>query len=613
MTDLTARPLSHVEAGPVSLWTRLRLEWICLVGVVLASVMRASAFLMDVWRTGVFNDTDDATRMVQVRALMAGQSWFDMTLYRLDPPTGIVMHWSRVVDVPIAVLVWIFNHITTPERGEILARIAFPLILTAIFVFLLSRTGRALAGPENGHVASMTAMVGALFASAIIQFVPGRIDHHAPQIILLTLFFLGLVRSFDATTARSAIVSGASAALSLAISLENLPFIATGTAVVALHWIIRGDRAVCQMAWLAGALLACLPVTFVATVGPLQWMHPVCDAYSSPFLLTGLAGAASLGILARATGSLRVWKARAGVATLLGAGVVAIFVIGFPDCLHDPLGSSDPLIALWLRNIDEGRPLTALIFGDPFRAAAILVPNLFGILAAVTMMRKAEPDQRGPWLLAAALIAIGLAGACWQMRVDTSTSAITLCVGAVFAAHVARRFADADRLSSKLVWGFTLILPFTNLPEALASGFEPDAKPAITASDTTTTCDHPADFAGLRQLPQALLFDPIDAGPHILANTQHSVVAASYHRAKRGNRLVLEAFMSGSDLAERDVRSTGASYLVFCPQIGEMKFDARKAPDGLAAMLMANRVPDWLVPVDVPGPYRVFALRKPAG
>ncbi len=44
--------------------------------------------------------TDDAMRLVEVRDFMAGQSWFDLTQYRLDPPNGVVTHWSRLIDLP---------------------------------------------------------------------------------------------------------------------------------------------------------------------------------------------------------------------------------------------------------------------------------------------------------------------------------------------------------------------------------------------------------------------------------------------------------------------------------------------------------------------------------
>jgi hypothetical protein len=49
--------------------------------------------------------TDDATRLVEIRDLLAGQSWFDHTQYRLNPSEGVVTHWSRLLDLPIALLI----------------------------------------------------------------------------------------------------------------------------------------------------------------------------------------------------------------------------------------------------------------------------------------------------------------------------------------------------------------------------------------------------------------------------------------------------------------------------------------------------------------------------
>src|SRR5690606_39616972 len=53
----------------------------------------------------VGSDNDDVMRLVQVRDLLAGQGWFDLTQYRLGLDGGTLMHWSRLVDLPIALLV----------------------------------------------------------------------------------------------------------------------------------------------------------------------------------------------------------------------------------------------------------------------------------------------------------------------------------------------------------------------------------------------------------------------------------------------------------------------------------------------------------------------------
>ena len=58
--------------------------------------------LVTVWTSGAYIDTDDAMKMVEVRDWMNGQGWFDMVAHRMDAPSGVLMHWSRLFDVPQA-------------------------------------------------------------------------------------------------------------------------------------------------------------------------------------------------------------------------------------------------------------------------------------------------------------------------------------------------------------------------------------------------------------------------------------------------------------------------------------------------------------------------------
>jgi len=82
-----------------------------------------------VWRTGAFANTDDAMRLVEVRDWLAGQAWFDLHQYRLDPPGGVQMHWTRVVDVPLALLIKAFSVVLPVEQAERLTRIVYPVAL----------------------------------------------------------------------------------------------------------------------------------------------------------------------------------------------------------------------------------------------------------------------------------------------------------------------------------------------------------------------------------------------------------------------------------------------------------------------------------------------------
>ena len=50
-------------------------------------------------------DTDDAMRLTEVRDFLAGQNWFDLVQHRLNTPYGGLIHWSRLIDLPEAVVV----------------------------------------------------------------------------------------------------------------------------------------------------------------------------------------------------------------------------------------------------------------------------------------------------------------------------------------------------------------------------------------------------------------------------------------------------------------------------------------------------------------------------
>ena len=88
------------ERGQDRRWRGTGAGWLLLFWLLVAGYM-----LLDRWgaiRGFALGDTDDNMRMMQVRALLAGQGWYDLRQYRLNPPFGADIHWSRLVDLPIA-------------------------------------------------------------------------------------------------------------------------------------------------------------------------------------------------------------------------------------------------------------------------------------------------------------------------------------------------------------------------------------------------------------------------------------------------------------------------------------------------------------------------------
>ena len=85
---------------PSSLSAELDRHWIKLTTIAWVVIV-----IFYVWKRWAaihwlsLADTDDNMRLMQVRALLDGQGWYDLRNYRLNPPVGFDIHWSRIVDL----------------------------------------------------------------------------------------------------------------------------------------------------------------------------------------------------------------------------------------------------------------------------------------------------------------------------------------------------------------------------------------------------------------------------------------------------------------------------------------------------------------------------------
>ena len=77
---------------------RLAIVWIAAATLYVAK----AAFTAGT--TPLILDTDDAMRLVEAHDFLGGQNWFDLVQHRLNTPFGAEMHWSRLVDLPEALL-----------------------------------------------------------------------------------------------------------------------------------------------------------------------------------------------------------------------------------------------------------------------------------------------------------------------------------------------------------------------------------------------------------------------------------------------------------------------------------------------------------------------------
>ena len=573
------------------------------IGALMFAAMQTGAAI-EVWTQGGYIDTDDAMRMVRVREWMAGQAWFDFSVPRMSPPDGFRTHWSHVIDLPIAALIHLFGVALDPVHAERAARLAFPFLCFLATLGLLIAAARRLAGTSSALIVALLAPTAA-FA---FQFRAGRVDHHGPQLLLLAAMMAAMTTSLDPRRVRAAAAAGAAAALSLAVSVENLPFIAAVGAIYGLLATLDPRRARAGL-WFGATFAlatACAWAVFADAVA-----GPVCDALST--FHVGLAGLGGLGLagLALAAPRLPAPARWAGLAAL-GLAALALAKIAFPQCLQDPLAAVPALaVEFWLSHVTEAEPLLTALRNQPAFAVAVAAPILLAlppILWAAYRGLSGEPEvdaatARWRWAALAGLVAVGAAATFWQVRAGGSTQVPAL-MGAAAASVAAAAFAQRRGLTP--LWAILACMPFSALFWAAVT---PDKAAAQADAPAAADCLTPKATAGLQALAPGLVLTSLDPGSYLLAQTDHRVLGGAYHRNARGNVDALEAMLGSPDRAREVVRARKVDYVAICAGLDDVRFYVGARPQSFAARLAAGAPPDWLAPVAVEGPWRVYRPR----
>jgi len=350
-------------------------------------------------------DTDDNMRMMQVRGLLGGQGWFDLRQYRLNPPVGANIHWSRLVDLPIAGLILLLRPLIGGAAAERWAVGIAPLLPYLLLIFSTSLTVRRLIDPR-AYPLAIAALIYA--GSTNGMFMPERIDHHGWQLAFLALSVSAVA---DPRRIRGGLTLGLAAALSLAIGLEMLIYLVILAAAMVLFWIVeRGERE--RLGGYAVALGGGTAVAFLLFASYAN-RTAVCDALSPVWLSDALLGGALLyGLAWLSPGD---WRRRLALAAAAGL-LVAVFHAGmWPHCLTRLEGVSPEVDRLWLSHVREARPVYR--HGAQIAALILALPITGGLGWLLMMWWNRADREKLRRVIAAALP--GLAATAllfWQTR-----------------------------------------------------------------------------------------------------------------------------------------------------------------------------------------------------
>ena len=568
----------------------------------------AAYALFDRWaqiRGFALGDTDDNLRIAQVRALLGGQGWYDLVQHRLDPAHGGAnIHWSRLVDLPLAGLMLLLRPFLGVADAERWAAAIAPLLAFLPMLLALALIARRLVDVRAVPLVLVT-MVFAGSATGMVQ--PLRIDHHGWQLAFLAWGLAGLA---DPSRRRGGMTTGLAAAASLAIGLEMLIYIALMGAAHVLFWVIDRDQRARLMAY-AVSVSGGTAAAFLLFASNANWLA-VCDALSPVWLGDALIA----GVLMAGLAMLRVerWTLRLALAMGAGLVIIAFHALASPQCLVRLEGVSPEATELWLSHVREARPIYR--HGAEIMALTLSLPitGLLGYgLIAWRGRRDGDVLRRTIAVAVPGLVALVLLF--WQTR--TGPAAQMMAVpGAVAVAFILAPLAFNSRFALLRIPGTVLavLLGFGALVP-LITGQLPN-KPQTPAQKKVNianrTCPSLRALAPVARQPRGLIFTFVDLGPRIITVTRHDAIAGPYHRNDRAIADVMKAFRGDEAQARRIIgQEYRSDYLLVCPNMSTATIFQAETPKGFYMQLVKGKVPAWLTPIDL-GPKSPYLMWKVA-
>ena len=548
-------------------------------------------------------DTDDNLRIAQVRALLEGQGWSDLRQYRLNPPTGADIHWSRLVDLPIAGIKLVLAPLLGGRTAELVAVAAAPLLPMLVAMAALAAIARRLI---HDWAFPLAIALIAFAGSARGMWMPLRIDHHGWQLAMLALVMAGLT---DPRRARGGAVLGLATALSLAIGMEMLLYLALAGAAAVLRWIVDREEARRLLAY-GAALGGGCALAFLVFASQAN-RAPVCDALS-PVWLSAMVAAGAIAVTLALTDPDRRF-ARLGAAALLGSALAGAFVLLWPHCLGRLEGTDLELERLWLGRVREALPIWR---HGPRTVALIATLPVAGLIGYGLMLwrKRHDPGQLAAWASLAAPALLAAALLLWQTRAGPAAQLLSIPGATALTWLLLAWIARQRSMAIRVLGAVAAVLAIAGLANGSLGQFFPekvsDFRRRVNAANAR--CPTLAALRPVAQQPPGTILTFVDLGPRVIAVTPHSAIAGPYHRNGAQILDVMRTWRGDEANALATVQRYRIDYVLICPDMSESTVYQAEAPRGFYARLRRGQAPAWLSPVALPdgSPYRMWRVIK---
>ncbi|HVJ70094.1 MAG TPA: AcrB/AcrD/AcrF family protein [Sphingomicrobium sp.] len=551
-------------------------------------------------------DTDDNLRLAQVRALLGGQGWYDLTQHRFDVAHGGAnIHWSRLVDLPLAAIILLMKPLVGGADAERIAVAFAPQIPLLLLLFSLALTMKRLVHDRAWPLP----VIGLLCAySTIAMFAPLRIDHHGWQLAFLALAISAMA---DPRRARGGAVLGIATGLSLSIGLEMLIYLALLGGATVLLWVADSTQRR-RLATYAAALVATTGAGFLIFASDANRMA-VCDALSPVWLGdVAVGGAIMLGLA-----SLRFesWKSRLAAAAAGGAMVAGFHALAWPHCLQRLEGVSPEATELWLDHVREARPFYRHAWKIGATALALPLTALAGWALLAWRASRSGEGERDLLLRTLAVALPGIAGFVllfWQMRAAPAAQMMALPAATALIVFVVAPWLKSPQLWKHVAAIAVALFAFGAAVPVGLSLVPGEKLTPIRANVAAANrrCPSMAALAPINAQPKGTVFSFIDLGPRLIVATHHDAIGGPYHRNDKAIADVMKAFRGDEAQAHRIITEYRSDYLLVCPDMSTATIFMAEARNGFYGQLMNGKVPGWLQPVELPkdSPFKLWKV-----
>jgi hypothetical protein len=599
-------------------------------------------------------DPDHYMRLNQVIAWIQGQSWYDLSVPRMSPGAGTIIHWARLIDIPIAGVSLPLIPLLGVTHAVFVAALIVPFFWFGLLLALLTLLAKPFVGEGRARLATLALV---FMPSLLVVYAPGNVDHHGAQVLVAGFGLLSLVRMIGNDKASLfAVLAGLAFACGFWIGAEIVPWAIMFMACLGLAAALHGE-AVARSAAIFGIALPVFTALLVPIALPpeaysslaLSWFSPAYVVFAALAGGTFVAGEFATQLVKSAWGRLSVYG-------LLGLAAALVFAAFVPTASSGPFAdynAFDQTTAL--ENIAEAQPLVNALrlsrfnpvtmivaFGNFVHALALPLVALGVCLLAAAKTRR---EKRTIWLAQGLfLIAAMSLTLFWQIRVGKFMDFFALIPLTYLLTLWGNTLKEKTEDIPGVLFKVALILvlgPMSAgiLPALRSLSGDSAVNPPLRRASTCKlepVIPFLLDLKHMETTKPLIIMNSGDTGPQLLFSTPHSVVAGNFNVP--GNKDAHAFFSAKDDVAAlAAAKKWGADTVLVCDKVptlytgkdyyslkrtqltpgkdGLLRFENKDPDQPLIQRLVKGEIPSWLRPIEIYGAsdYLLYRIDYPEG